>query len=303
MLGSGRRRLTLLAGLALMTVGLLDAGAAAQPPAPGQVSFSIPSLFPSFRPKIEDYVVRCNDAPVTVTAHASGGWQVSIAGRPFRSGDFSETVGLSSGRAFRVTAREGGGPQLYRYHVRCLPNGFPPYTFTRSGPVSPQFFVATRNDNRYIMIFDNHGVPIWWFHTLSGNARVLASGNILWFNGSLKQFEIHRLDGSLVRSIKPLGQPANGHDLQFVGNGDALVGAYVEQQHVDASAYGGSSDATVRNAELQQVTPDGQLVWDWKSQDHISPGGDGALVGTGPRRTSSPTTSSTGTRSTRPATR
>ena len=30
------------------------------------------------------------------------------------------------------------------------------------------------------------------------------------------------------------------------------------------------SDATVINTELQQVSPDGQLVWDWKSQDHIA---------------------------------
>ena len=44
----------------------------------------------------------------------------------------------------------------------------------------------------------------------------------------------------------------------------------VEQSHVDTSAYGGSSDATVDNAELQEVSPGGQLVWDWKSQDHIA---------------------------------
>jgi hypothetical protein len=26
----------------------------------------------------------------------------------------------------------------------------------------------------------------------------------------------------------------------------------------------------VVNAELQQVSPGGQLVWDWKSQDHVA---------------------------------
>ncbi len=42
------------------------------------------------------------------------------------------------------------------------------------------------------------------------------------------------------------------------------------QDHVDTTAYGGSSDATVKQAELQEVSPSGQLVWDWKTQDHIS---------------------------------
>ncbi len=163
---------------ALIVALLLPVGARAQaPPPPGQVRFSVPSLFPSFAPTIEDYVVRCRNAPVTVTAHASGGWQVSIAGHPFRSGDFSETVGLSSGRAFLVTARKGAA--LYRYHVRCLPNSFPTYTFTRYGPVSPKFFAVSRTDLGYGMIFDNRGVPIWWIHEPSWSIRVMTSGNLL----------------------------------------------------------------------------------------------------------------------------
>ena len=65
-----------------------------------------------------------------------------------------------------ITVRQGG-PQLYRYHVRCLPNDFPTYTFTRYGPVSPKYFSVDRvspRDRRYAIIFNNHGVPIWWIH-------------------------------------------------------------------------------------------------------------------------------------------
>ena len=63
---------------------------------------------------------------------------MSIAGQPFRSGDFSATVPLGSGRAFIVRARRQA--ELYRYHVRCLPNSFPTYSFTRYGPVTPRYF-------------------------------------------------------------------------------------------------------------------------------------------------------------------
>jgi hypothetical protein len=266
----GKRRLAIVVTSALTMAGLLGAaaGAEALPPA-GQVSFSEPTLSPSFAPDIEDYVVRCQNAPVTVQGHASAGWQMAIGNHSFRSGDFNETVSLGSGRAFVVTARQGG-PPLYRYHVRCLPNAFPTYAYTRSGPVSPQYFAVTRNDLRYAAIFNNHGVPIWWVHTLTWNARVLPSGDVLWFNPPPGQFEIHRLSGGLVRVLRPVGLPSDGHDLRFASNGNHLVASGILQNHVDTTAYGGSSDATVKQAELQEVSPSGQLVWDWKTQDHIS---------------------------------
>jgi Arylsulfotransferase (ASST) len=271
-----------MAGIsALVSAGLFGAGtgAEASPPA-GDVSFStVPSLFPNFSPNIYNYVVRCNNGPVTVSGHTSAGWEATIGNEPFRSGDFVEPVPLSSGRAFTIIVRQVGVTHpLYRYYVRCLPNNFPNYTFTRYGPVSPTFFsaepyVRSLNHDSYAIIFDNHGVPIWWDHVPAHDTRVLPSGNILWFNQSSafpNHWEIHRLDGSLVRTVNAVGLNADRHDWQPVGNGDYQVGAYVKRSHVDTSAYGGSSDATVSQTELQQVSSAGQLVWDWKSWQHIS---------------------------------
>jgi hypothetical protein len=277
MLAGRQRRLTILALSALMIAGLFGAGAGAEAAPPsGQVSFSsAPSLFPKFGPNIHDYVVRCNDAPVTVDGHASGGWEAAIGNNPFRSGDFTETIPLSAGRAFVITVREEGRPQLYRYYVRCLPDNFPTYTFTRYGPVSPRFFGVNQAfflppERQYAIIFDNHGVPIWWHHVPAHGTRVLADGNVLWFDRSVNKWEIHRLDGSLVRALDGAPRGADVHDLELLGNGDYVVGGYVTQTHVDTSAYGGSSDAAVINTELQQVSPADQLVWNWRSQDHIS---------------------------------
>ncbi len=259
-----------------MIAGLIGAPAQAAP-LPGQVSFtSTPKLFPAFRPAIQDYVVRCKNGPVTVQGHTSEGWEAAIGTRPFHSGDFSEAVPLGAGRAFKITVREVGSPQLYLYYVRCLPNSFPNYTFTRYGPVSPQYFSVDRafssNAVRYAIIFDNHGVPIWWDHTPAWATKVLPNGNILWHDGSTSQsrWATHSLDGSLIRTLYGVGRGANAHDLQLLGNGNHLIGAYVKQGNVDTSAYGGSSDATVINTELQEVTPNHNLVWDWKSQYHIS---------------------------------
>jgi hypothetical protein len=272
----GSRRHGVVATSALTIAGLLVTGALAhgRPPPPSRlVNFSVPSLSPSFSPLIHDYVVRCNDGPVRVEGRALGPWRAAIGNRPLRRGHLSRVVPFRAGRAVTITTKHRRRSHLYRYHVRCLPNDFPTYSFTRYGPVSPKYLSVDQfRDWRYAIIFNNHGVPIWWDRGLAHDTRVLPDGNVLWANHRRDppRWEIHRLDGRLVRTLKPVGHPANHHDLQLLRTGHYLVGSNVKQDHVDTSAFGGSSDATVINAELQQVSAGGQLVWDWKSQDHIS---------------------------------
>ncbi len=270
-------RLGILLSAALVIAGLFVAGAAqAQPPATGDVGFTTaPDLFPGFSPDVRDYVVRCNNAPVTVNGYTSSQWEAKVADHPFMSGDFTEAVPLTVGQAFTVGVRRVGKQTIYRYRVRCLPNDFPNYSYSRDGSVSPRFFGADVDFgpplvHRYVMIFDDHGVPIWWDHVPGRDVTVLPSGNLLWFDRASNHWEIHRLDGSLIRTLDAVGQPANRHDLQVLGNGSYLAGSNVQQSHVDTSAYGGSGDADVANAELQQVGFGGDLRWRWKSQNHIS---------------------------------
>ena len=52
-------------------------------------------------------------------------------------------------------------------------------------------------------------------------------------------------------------------------NGNFLLLSYAPRDHVDLSPYGRPADATVLDAVIQEVTPDGDLVWSWNSKDHI----------------------------------
>lgn len=275
----GSTRLAGVAVAALALAGLQSGATTAQgaPPA-AQARFSTPRLFPGYSPQVHDYVVRCRNRPVTVTTHTTEPWRASVNDQPSQSGDQSVVVPLGAGKGFTVAFAEAGGQQLHRYYVRCLPGNFPTYTFTRDGPVSPQFFSADDAfapiPHRYAIIFDSNGVPIWWYHVPAEGPRVLSDGTMVWFhsNGSASRQEIHRLNGSLVRVLRTAaGAPVDGHDVQPLADGGYLVGAHLHQHHVDTSAYGGSSDADVLGAELQEISPDGKLVWRWTSQGHISP--------------------------------
>ncbi len=261
--------------LCVVLAGPCVAAARGADPPSGKVRFSMAAQDPGFRPGTHDYVVRCKDAALDVDGHASGGWRLAIGSHPFRSGDFSERAAFRSGKSIPMTAKSVGG-DVARYYVRCLPDGFPKYTFAHDGPVSPRFFsvdeaFSPEPSKRYSMIFDNHGVPIWWYRAPAWDSRVLPNGSLLWWNASSLVFQTHALDGSLlVDDMNTVGQQANPHDLQFTGHGNYLAGAYVTQGPVDTSAYGGASNAYVSNAELQEVSSDGQLLWDWNSRDHIS---------------------------------
>jgi hypothetical protein len=105
----------------------------------------------------------------------------------------------------------------------------------------------------------------------------MPDGNLAWStftNGQYAShsvpYEEHRLDGTLVRRIAAVGAPTDGHDLQVLPNGNYLTLSYVPRDGVDLSAYGGGKNATVVDAEVQEVTPRGKRVWRWNSKDHIA---------------------------------
>ena len=60
-----------------------------------------------------------------------------------------------------------------RYHVRCLPTNFPGWDFEPLEDPSHKFYsvasgvrttTRTQNLNPYVVVFDQHGVPVWWQH-------------------------------------------------------------------------------------------------------------------------------------------
>ena len=307
MLGRGwQRRLALVATAALAIAGLLGAPAEAQPP-PDQVSFHTPTLFPRFRPGIHDYVVRCNDGPVTVRAHASGGWRAAIGNHPFRSGDFSQVVPLSAGQAFVVTVREAGQPQLYRYYVRCLPGNFPKYTFTRYGPVSPKFFSVDRAftgpPSRYGMIFNTNGVPVWWIHEPTQDTKVLPRRESPLVQSRL--FAAQMGDPRSRRQPRP--QPRCRRHSRRLPRPPAIGQRPPPRrlQRRTAARRHKRLRRVQRRDRHQHRAPTGEprrpARLGLEEPGPHRPGGDRALTGRGPAATT--TTSPTGTRSRRPATR
>jgi hypothetical protein len=136
-----------------------------------------------------------------------------------------------------------------------------------------------------VAFFDDAAVPVWWYGLSSTpiDAKLLGDGTLAFARGpaggfgtATTAYELRKLDGTLLRTVKAVGTDTDHHDLQEVGNGNLLVLSYKPRQHVDLSAHGGPADAQVLDEEIQELDPTGSVVWSWNSKDHI------ALSETGP---------------------
>jgi hypothetical protein len=250
---------------------------ATTPSEPVSIS-SNPQLFPDFDPQIHDYTARCTGDPVTVSG-SSTAWpshvSVSVDGHgPFEA-DFDQDVPLSPNQEFEFET--SSRKSVERYYVRCLPSDFPAWNYERPGTPNQPFYVLALRRNptgaaMYVVVFNDHGVPVWWRPATIdlGNAFALSDGTLSWARGDLSAYEIHQLDGTLVRTVSFQGSTTNDHDMQPLPNGDFLVISYKPRgTTVDLTPIGGAPDQMVRDAAIQEVDPDGNVVWEWNSKDHI----------------------------------
>jgi uncharacterized protein YndB with AHSA1/START domain len=235
-----------------------------------------PGLHPSFSHSIPDYVVRCHSGKsVAFRFSVPTGREVSFNGEPPRGGRFARSVDLDPGRAVRFKVSHDR-----TYHVRCLPGDFPSWKAHRSGTPAARFYILTPNDNRkiprYVAVFDSYGVPIWWMRRdrTPFNASLLPDGDLVWtmlaiHNPSSNYFEEHSFDGRLVRTYQTVGEDTNEHELQVLPSGDVLLARYPARDGVDLSRWGGPKHATVLDGEIQEIDPEGRLVWSWSTVGHI----------------------------------
>ncbi|HKP90592.1 MAG TPA: arylsulfotransferase family protein, partial [Thermoleophilaceae bacterium] len=132
-----------------------------------------------------------------------------------------------------------------------------------------------------VIVFDRHGVPVWWRRGAAEpfNSTLLPDGTLAWtrwFGGPFGAsdeivWEIHRLDGTLVRTLRTVGSFTDTHDMEPLPNGNFLLETYPLRRDVDLRPYGGSGRGDVVDGEIQELTPAGALVWRWRTRDHIRP--------------------------------
>lgn len=226
-----------------------------------------PALEPAFDPHVPDYTVPCPDGAVRVVADVPAGRGVAVDHRARRTAArLDQVVPLTAGQSFQLTV-DG-----VRHTVRCRPADLPRWTVQRTA--APQFAwvllaPSLRGGAPYAVIADRHGVPVWWMHAprTPNDVKLTPAGDVLWTEGN--DHVRHRLDGTDLGALPNDDPYPDGHDVQFLPNGDTLLISYVPHRGMDLSAIGGPALADAYDAEVREVAPDGHAVWTWSTADHI----------------------------------
>ncbi len=159
----------------------------------------------------------------------------------------------------------------------ALPNDIPAYEVTAPANGTAPGYVFTDigaffGGKYFLTILDNTGEPVY-YQRMAGFAIDFKRQP----NGQLSYCEAGKyycMDDSYT--VVDMWQPGNGytwadnHDLQILPNGNALLMIY-DPQPVDMSALveGGRADAIVEQLVVQEIDASKNVVFEWRSFDHI----------------------------------
>jgi arylsulfotransferase ASST len=83
---------------------------------------------------------------------------------------------------------------------------------------------------------------------------------------------LYHLNTWTTQSITTIGIPLDNHELRLLPNGDFMLMSYPNLTGVDLTGlrnYGFNS--TIADCAVQEVDPQGNLVWDWRASNHTDP--------------------------------
>jgi Arylsulfotransferase (ASST) len=277
----------------MLAVGILGVGAleTVRPLQPSSVE--IEGLFPEFGAGETNYVSRCGRGAPPIHAEIRDLATVEIGSGPVLTRSTDVEPGVGPGQDFPITVTEDGQRSTYR--VRCLPEDFPEWRFESLRPAAPGLFVvsvkASRDTRPWVIVFDEEGVPRWWFSpdTRVLWAQILGDGTVAWARSFGDGYgrdpdmahEIRSLSGDLIRVVKTRGSVTDGHELQELPNGNLLLDTYapapgVELKNVAAWKKRRPPDrGAIVFAEIQEIDPQGRVAWRWNSRGHIRLGETG----------------------------
>jgi hypothetical protein len=237
-------------------------------------------LQPPFRPGERRYVARCGPHDPPIRARAGGDATIRIGSSVIQGGLLRFRPDVVPGDDFPITVTEGNRSRAYA--VRCLPADFPRWRFQGIRPVGEDLFVVSFKPRegapQWIIAFDTQGVPRWWYRP--GRrvlwAQILRDGSVAWARSfgdgyGLRRsmaFEVHSLDGRLLRLVRTKGSIIDGHEFRETGNGRVLVDSYIPHP-ADLGPVGGPRRAAIVSGGVQELDRQGHVLWRWDSRGRV----------------------------------
>ncbi len=163
-----------------------------------------------------------------------------------------------------------------------LPQDIPHYTVTSTPDetgdgyifVAPYEWVHP-DEGSYLLILDNQGQIVYYKSVQDDistyDFKLQPNGMLSYYSQADSTFYLMDSHYQVVDSFQAgNGYEADLHDFQLLPNGNALL-LVADSQTVDMSQYvaGGKTNATVIGTVIQELDPDKNVIFEWRSWDHI----------------------------------
>jgi hypothetical protein len=269
-------------------------------PAPlASLAVSPLTLSPAFAANTFDYAMHCasgtNSLTVTIAAKGRGTVQLTSPVSTAPSASQSVPVDVLENQAIVVLATDAQGRSA-QYWIRCLPHDFPTLSVTPHpsvGRPSPGWYLMSDNFvpngvGYYAMIVDANGTPVWYRKTATGfnviNVSSYQHDQVAYMQNFTvgfgvdpnAEYDVYDLDTNQTTSVRTAGTgPTDLHEFYRRPNGNYLLLSYPVKSGVDLTGLQGSPtpgpNDNIVDCVVQEVDPQGNVVWQWTASDHIDP--------------------------------
>ncbi|HTL54980.1 MAG TPA: aryl-sulfate sulfotransferase [Candidatus Limnocylindrales bacterium] len=155
----------------------------------------------------------------------------------------------------------------------AVPGDFPRVVITVNSNPSPGYLFlenGLESVPRYTMILDNNGLPVWYRRGRMYDFKIQKNGMITWTVTDGTGFEAFDQNFNHLKTYATTnGYLTDSHDLKIQLDDTYFMLGY-RYNPVDLSRYiiGGNSNAIVKETVIQEFTPHGELIFQWRAWDN-----------------------------------
>lgn len=244
------------------------------------------TLQPAFDPAIHDYVVRCAAGRNATDVSVSAAHDVTVAMTQPKKVSLAHPASLTLAENDAVVVQAITQGVEADYWVRCLPHDFPQISARRYVSTTPGYYLTGntqpgKNEGSYAMVLDDNGTPVWYRDMPAGDTVGLVTAvgpdEIAYIAASpgrfvtdpTSHFQLVDLDTREEKSIATVGSPTDLHELLPLTSGDFMMLSFPATQGIDMRPRGITNTTTIADCSVQEIAPDGTLVWSWLGSDHF----------------------------------
>ncbi len=245
--------------------------------------------WPPFTPDGTDYAVECGNRANELHLDLLSSVKARVNGVPVSSG--STNLTLRDDDLTWVQLRRGS--EVRNMWFRCVPAAFPRLEVERVGEPTSGWYLTTlrasTESRTFAAILDERGALVWYkqipqvMHNLNrrSDGRLTIAPALGPRYGVLPDagYWVMSLSGTLVDehltvddpTTPGVAYPTDHHDYVSLTNGRRAMLTYPLLADQDLSVLGDGflADDTIADGVVQEIDANGNLIWSWRTSDHI----------------------------------